>query len=189
VGPQLALLRRAHATQDRDFAVADPGHGAAAAARLHDLARTRLPARHDRRDALPDLPPGRGARSRPPDPPRRRQRPPADADARALRRGARGPLPHALLPVYGALDGAGRLLLPLQWRGLPGLQVLGLDRDGGLRDGRPGRARVRRLRPRGVLRLRLRSWPRAHGPAPPRRARREAPLAVRPRGPDAVLIR
>ena len=54
-----------HAAAHGDVAVADPHDGGAAAADLHGLDRPRLPARHDRRDALPDLPPVRGARRRP----------------------------------------------------------------------------------------------------------------------------
>ena len=34
----------------------------------------------------------------------------AACDARAVRRGTASPLPHALLPVHGAVDGAGRLV-------------------------------------------------------------------------------
>ena len=37
----------------------------------------------------------------------------------AVRPGARGPLPHALLPVHRAVDGAGRLVLQLRRRRLP----------------------------------------------------------------------
>ena len=65
--------------------------------------------------------------------------------ARAVRARARGPLPHALLPVHGAVDGAGRLVLPLRRRRLRDLQALRLDRDGRLRHGRSLSLRVRRL--------------------------------------------
>ena len=59
-----ALSRRADRPPHRDVAGADPQDGGAAAADLHGLDRPRLPARHDRRDPLPDLPPVRGARHR-----------------------------------------------------------------------------------------------------------------------------
>ena len=64
----------------------------------------------------------------------------AARDARALRARAARPLPHALLPVHRAVDRAGRLVRDLRRRGLPHLQVLGLDRDGRRRHGRPARA-------------------------------------------------
>ena len=48
-----------------DEPVADPHHGGEAAADLHGLDRPRLPPRRDHGDALPDLPPVRGARRRP----------------------------------------------------------------------------------------------------------------------------
>ena len=48
----------------RDEPVADPHPRGEAAADLHGLDRPRLPARRDHRDALPDLPPVRGARRR-----------------------------------------------------------------------------------------------------------------------------
>ena len=81
------------------------------AADLHGLDRTRLPARRDHADALPDLPPVRG--------PRRRPRASRSADLkgtllhvmRALFGDERArPLPHALLPLHGAVDRAGRLV-------------------------------------------------------------------------------
>ena len=59
-----ALPRRRDGAAHGDVAVADPHDGGAAAARLHRLARPRLPPRHARRDAHADLPPGRGARRR-----------------------------------------------------------------------------------------------------------------------------
>ena len=71
-----------------DLAGADPQDGGAAAADLHGLDRPRLPARHDRRDALPDLPPVRGARHRQGDHAGRPQGDAAPRDAPALRAGA-----------------------------------------------------------------------------------------------------
>ena len=71
-------------------------------------------------------------------------------DAGAVRRRAPRPVPHALLPVHRAVDGARRLVPDLRRRGLPRVQALRLDRDGRLRHGRPGGLRERRLRPRGV---------------------------------------
>ena len=65
-----------------------------------------LPARHARRDPLPDLPPVRGARGRQRDHARRPEGDAAARHARALRAGARGAVPHALLPVHRAVDGA-----------------------------------------------------------------------------------
>ena len=74
----------------------------------------------------------------------------------ALRRGARRSHQDKLFPLHGALDRVRRHLLPLRRRGLHGLQVLGLDRDGRRGLGRPGRLPERRLRPRGGLGLRVR---------------------------------
>ena len=71
------------------------------------------------------------------------------------------PLPHALLPVHGAVDRAGRLVRHLRRRRLPHLPLLRLARDGRLRHGRPAGVRERRPRPRGVERLRLRLRDRA----------------------------
>ena len=99
-----------------------------------------LPARRDHGDALSDLPPVRGARRRPRPDARRPEGDAAARDARALRPRAARPLPHALLPVHGAVDRAGRLVRDLRRRRLPHLQVLGLDRDGRRRHGRPARA-------------------------------------------------
>ena len=56
-------------------------------------------------------------------------------------------LPHPLLPVHGAFDRAGRIVLPLRRRGVPRLQVLGLDRDGRRRHGRPRALQPGGLRP------------------------------------------
>ena len=52
---------------------------------------------------------------------------------------APGALPHALLPVHRAVDRARRVVRHLRRRRLPHLQVLGLDRDGRRRHGRPAR--------------------------------------------------
>ena len=54
-----------HAPAHAHLAGPDPRDGVAHAADLHGLARPRLPARHARRDALADLPPGRVPRRRP----------------------------------------------------------------------------------------------------------------------------
>ena len=83
-------------------------------------------------DALPDLPPVRGSRRRPRAHARRPEGHAPARDARDLRARPARPLPHALLPVHGALDGAGRLLRDLRRRGLPNLPLLRLDRDGRL---------------------------------------------------------
>ena len=134
------LLRREPRPAHRDEPVADPHPRGEAAADLHGLDRPRLPARRDHRDALPDLPPVRRARRRPRPDPRRSEGDAAPRDARALRARAARALPHALLPVHRAVDRAGRLVRDLRRRGLPHLQVLGLDRDGRRRHGRPARA-------------------------------------------------
>ena len=97
----------------------DPRDGGARAADLHGLDRPLLPARRDRRDALPDLPPVRGPRRRPRADARRPEGDAAARDARDLRARPARPLPHALLPVHRALDGARRLLRDLRRRGLP----------------------------------------------------------------------
>ena len=140
------------AAAHRDVAVADPGARGARAADLHGLARPLLPARLDRRDALPDLPPVRRARRRPRPDARRPQGDAPPRDARDLRARPARPVPHALLPVHRALDGARRLLRDLRRRRLPHVPLLGLARDGRLRDGRPARVRERRRRPGGVVR-------------------------------------
>src|SRR5439155_9732872 len=72
---------------------------------------------------------------------------------------------------------------------LPPLPLLGLAGDGRLRPGRSGRPRVRRVRPGGVLRLRLRTRARAHRAAPLRDPGHPAPLAERPASPRAVLMK
>ena len=76
----------------------------------------------------------------------------------AVRGRARGAVPHALLPLHGALDGARRLVLQLRRRRLPGLQALRLDRDGRLGDGRSVPVRVRRLGAGGVQRASRSGW-------------------------------
>ena len=58
------LPRRADGLANGDVPVADPHDGGREAAGLRRLARTLLPARHARRDAHADLPPGGGARRR-----------------------------------------------------------------------------------------------------------------------------
>ena len=132
----VGLPRRRRALPHGDLALADPGDGVAAAADLHGLARPRLPARHARRDAHADLPPGRGPGHRPRHHHGRPQGHAAAHDARALRRGARAPLPHARLPLHGAVARARRELLPLRGQGVPGLPLLRLDRDRRLGHGR-----------------------------------------------------
>src|SRR5207302_44704 len=95
--------------------------------------------------------------------------------------------PDALLPVHRAVDRAGRLLRNLRRRRLPHLQVLGLDRDGGRRHGRPRGVRQRRARPGGVGRLRVRLRARTGGPASPRHPRHSRALGGGPAGPAPVL--
>ena len=132
----------------RDVAVADQGDGAAGAARLHRVARavcyrrdtpdaTHTPTFHqveglaiDEGITLADLEGTLGT-----------------SYAGAVRRWAASRVPHALLPVHGALDRGVRLLPRLRWLRLSRLQALGLDRDRRRRHGRPGPIRVRRLRP------------------------------------------
>ena len=65
LAPSVALPQRRRSAADGDLALPGPRHGDAAAADLHGLARTRVPARHARRDAHADLPPDRGAGDRP----------------------------------------------------------------------------------------------------------------------------
>ena len=65
-------------------------------------------------------------------------------------------LPSALLPVHRAQLRGGRLLRRLRGQGLPVLQQHGLDRDPGLRHGRPQRLPLLRHRPGELHRLRLR---------------------------------
>src|SRR5262249_36408066 len=180
VAARLVLPRRRDAPAHRDLAVADPRDADAEAAGLHGFDGPRLPARHDRRDALPDLPPVRGASRRPRDYARRPEGNASEHHAPALRPRAARALPDALLPVHRALDGTGRILHGLRRRRLPDLQALRLDRDGRLGRRRPGGARVLRDRPRGVLGLRVRKGSRAPGPPPPRRPRTPLPRGGRP---------
>ena len=140
LGPLAArhlLLRRRPRPAHRDEPVADPHPRGEAAADLHGLDRPRLPPRRDHRDALPDLPPVRGARRRQGADARRPQGDAAPRDARALRARAARALPDALLPLHRAVDRARRVVRDLRRLGLPHLQVLGLDRDGRRRHGRP----------------------------------------------------
>src|SRR5205085_12442025 len=104
VAAGIALPDRRHDSPDGDVTGPDPQDGDPAAADLHDLYRARLPARHDRRDALPDLPPVRGPRDRQGDHDGGPQGDAALRDATAVRPGTRGALPNALLPLHGALD-------------------------------------------------------------------------------------
>src|SRR5581483_5138408 len=181
------LLRLRPRAADGDEPVADPLPRGAAAADLHGLDRARLPPRRDHRDALPDLPPVRGARRRQGADARRPEGDAAARDARALRAGPAGALPDALLPVHRAVDRARRVVRDLRRRRLPHLQVLGLDRDGRRGHGRPARVRARRPRPGGVGRLRVRLRARARRAAPPRRPRHPRALGGRPPRAEAVL--
>src|SRR3954452_18395309 len=70
-----------------------------------------------------------------------------------------------------------------------GMPAVGLDRARLLRHGRSQRARVRRLRPRGVDRLRVRDRARAHRHAPPRPARDRTALAERSPPVAAILMK
>ena len=143
---------------------------AQAAADLPRLARAHLPARPARRDAHACVPPGRGPRRRPGDHARR----PAGHD-RALHerdlRQARGADADELLPVHRAVGRVRHHLLPLRRPGLPGLQALGLDRDGRRRRRRPERPRGGRIRPGGVARVRVRARDRPDRVPAPRPAR------------------
>src|SRR5690554_3163047 len=76
--------------------------------------------------------------------------------------------------------------LPI-WRGLPGVQVHRLAGDRRCGDGSPGCAEERRLRPEGVLRLRLRHRPGAHHHADARYSGHPQLLGQRPALPGAVL--
>src|SRR5262249_45085919 len=80
------------------------------------------------------------------------------------------------------------LLRDLRRLGLPNLQVLRLDRDGRRRHGRSARARERGPRPRGVERVRVRLWSRAHGPAAPRHPRHPRALGGRPPSAASYLM-
>ena len=75
---------------------------------------------------------------------------------RALRPGAGGADADELLPVHRAVGRVRRHVLHLRRPGLPRLRSLRLDRDGRRRRRRSGRLRGRRLRPRGVVRVRVR---------------------------------
>ena len=157
---------------------------------LHRHARPRLPARHARRDALADLPPGRGARGRRGHHARRPEGNARLPAQEALRRAAPDRVPHALLPVHRAVDRGVRLVPRLRRRRLPGLPPLRLDR------GRRRRAwSIPKLfefvgyDPERYTRLRLRLGPRAHRDAPPRVPRPARALAQRPPLLEAVLMR
>ena len=98
-----ALPRRRDGPAHRDVAVADPDDGGAGAARLHRLARARVPAGHARCDPHADLPPGGGPRRRRGD---HARRPPRDARLPvqgALRREPRDRFSDPPLPVHGAV--------------------------------------------------------------------------------------
>ena len=97
----------------------DPLDGGEAAADLHGLHRPLLPPGRDRCDALPDLPPVRGARRRSRTDARRPEGHADARDARALRRGPARPVPHPLLPVHGAVGRARRVVRRLRRRRLP----------------------------------------------------------------------
>ena len=79
--------------------------------------------RRDTVDAThyPDLPPVRGPRRRQGHLPRRPEGDAAARHARAVRAGARGAVPHALLPVHRAVDGARRVVPDLRRHRLPDL--------------------------------------------------------------------
>src|SRR5581483_1592997 len=167
----------------------DPDPRGEAAAGVHGLDRPCLPPRRDRRDALPDLPPVRGARHRSRHHARRPEGDAAARHARPVRRGARGALPHALLPVHRAVDGAGRLVRRLRRQRLRDVRLVRLARDRRLRHGRPAGARERRARPGGVGRLRVRARARAGRAAPLRHPAPAAVLGERSPLPEAVQMR
>ena len=155
---------------------------------LHGLARPLLPARHRRRDALPDLPPGRGPRRRPRDHARRPEGDAAAAAARALRRRAERarfttdffPFTEPSLEVDVSCfrcDGAGCSLCKHSgWIEIGG---------SGMVD--PNVLRFVGYDPEEVSGLRVRLGPRAHGDPPPRAARHPRPVGERPPLPGAVL--
>ena len=74
-----------------------------------------------------------------------------------------GAFPALVLPVHRAERRGGRYVHHVQGRRVPDLQEHGLAGDSGLRHGRPEPVQVRRLRPRGGDRLRLRHGNRPHG--------------------------
>ena len=140
----------------------------------------RVPPRHDRRDALGELPPDRGALRRheagEPRGPQERPRVFREGDDGRRRQGA---LPPPLLPLHRAV-GRGRFLLPrLQGQGMRRLQAVGVDRSRGRRNGGPSRLQARRLRPRTGFRLCVRLRGRAHRDDQIRHSRHQ--VAVRER--------
>src|SRR5581483_3578384 len=187
LGARHVLPRRAHGAAHAYLAGPDPRDARTQAADLPHLAGPLLPPRHARRDALADLPPGRGARRRP----RHHARAPAGDGAavlpRPLRPGARGADADELLPVHRAVRRVRRDVLHLLRAGLCDVQAFGLDRDGRRRLGRPGRLPQRRPRSRRVAGLRVRLRDRAHRDAPPRHSRPAHVLGERPARAGAVL--
>ena len=153
---------------------ADPRDGEAGAAAADRVARPRLPSRHRRRHALPDVPPGRGPARRAghhDGPPQERA---ADVRLELPRRRRAGAFPALVLPVHRAERRGGHGV------GRP------LGRDGGRRHGRPRRARGRGLRPRLGLGIRLRPRRRADRRPPLRGRRHPRLLPKRCQVPEAV---
>jgi len=105
------LPGRRHGPPHGNVSVADPLDGRRSRPDLHGPPSARC-YRRDAIDAtaLSDLPPVRGTRGRSRTDARRLEGHAAARGARALRRGPARPLPYALLPVHGAVDGARRLV-------------------------------------------------------------------------------
>ena len=108
----------------------------------------------------------------------------AAPDPAPVRRGPGGALPDELLPVHGALGRGRPLLLRLQQGRLPGLQVRGLDRDGGAGVVDPNVLEFVGYDPEEVSGFAFGWGARAHRPAPPRGARHPRAL-----GGDLRVIR
>ena len=185
-----ALPRRRHAAAHGDVAVADPQDGGAAAADLHGLDRPRLPPRHDRRDALPDLPPVRGARDRQG---HHDGRPEGDAAVRDARsctaRSARCASARTTSRSPSRRWSRTSRARSAAASGCPTCKHSGWIEIGGSGMVDPYVLRVRRLGPGGVHGLRVRDGHRAHRAAPPRHPGIRAVLGERPPLPEAVLMK
>ena len=103
------VLWRTHTSPMQVRAMEDPR-----AAALHHRPGHGLPARHDRRHAPADVPPGRGARGGGGHLAGRPRRDPRGGCARDLRAGAPDPAEAGLLPVHRAERAGGRLVLSLR---------------------------------------------------------------------------
>ena len=142
-----------------------------------------------RRDALADVPPGRGAGGRP------RHHDGATSRARSscsrarcsgrARASASGP---SFFPFTEPSAEVDVLCFMCGGDGLPRVQADGLARDPRLGHGAPAGAAQRRLRPRGGHRLGVRHGHRAHRDAEVRRRRPAPVLRERPALPAAVRV-